>query len=127
MKRLILSVLLAVFSVAAMAQSTSNDTFTAASLYSACTHNVSVAKTKEDIEFIEQICAGYLRGLTDAMYVMQVLAEKGQRTCLPEDRAIGVSEARDVFENYVRSHPQSIANSAGLVAAMSLVVAHRCP
>ena len=55
MKRLILSVLLAIFSVAAMAQSTSNDTFTAASLYSACTHNVSDAKTKEDIEFIEQI------------------------------------------------------------------------
>ena len=75
----------------------------------------------------QQICAGYLRGLTDAMYVMQVLAEKGQKTFLPEDRAIGFSEAREVFENYVRSHPQSIANSAGLVAAMSLVVAHRCP
>jgi Rap1a immunity proteins len=127
MKRLVLSALLGSLSVAATAQSTTNDTFTAGSLYSACTHNVSDAKTKEDIEFVEQICTGYLRGLTDALFVMQSLANVGQRTCMPKDQAISISEAREVFQTYLRARPQDIVHSAGLVAAMSLVAAYKCP
>lgn len=127
MKHLVLSALLGSLPVAAMARTTSNDTFTGRSLYSACTHNVSDANTKEDIEFIEQICTGYLRGLTDALFVMQSLTNVGQKTCLPRDQAISVAEAREVFQTYLRGHPQAISNSAGLVAAMSLVAAYKCP
>ena len=70
----------------------------------ACTHNVSDAKTKEDIELLEQICTGYLRGLTDALFVMQSLADVGQKTCMPKDQAIGVAEAREVFETFLRGY-----------------------
>jgi Ssp1 endopeptidase immunity protein Rap1a len=126
LKRVILPVLLDSASLGAAAQSVSNDTFTAGSLYSACTHNVSNVKTKEDIESLELICNVYLRGLRDALFVMQSLANRGQRTCLPWEEAIDLTEARRVFQAYLQAHPQSIADSAGLVAAMSLVAAYKC-
>ncbi|MGH6879036.1 MAG: Rap1a/Tai family immunity protein [Rhizomicrobium sp.] len=104
----------------------SNDSFVASSLYAACTHSVSDAKTKADQEYLEQTCTTYLRGLTDALFVMQSLQARGTATCLPTDQAISVQEARSVFETYLRDHPQVASNSAGLVAAMSLVAAHHC-
>jgi hypothetical protein len=57
---------------------------------------------------------------------MQSLLHKGTRTCLPVDEAISVQNARITFESWLREHPNTAANSAGLVAAMSLVYAHKC-
>jgi hypothetical protein len=104
----------------------SSDTFTASALYAACTHSVKDANTPKDKEYLEQLCTTYLRGLTDGLFVMQSLAGKGTRTCLPLNEAIGVQEARMVFESWLRSHPNAVSNSAGLVAAMSLVYSHNC-
>jgi len=80
----------------------------------------------QDNEFVEQSCVAYLRGLTDGMFVMQSLINQGTRTCLPTNWSIGVPEARAVFETWVRTHPNAIDDSAGLVAAMALVQAHKC-
>ena len=110
----------------AIAQPVSQDTFVASALYSTCTHSVKDAKTKQDDEFLEQTCTTYLRGLTDALFIMQLLAERGTKTCLPTNEAIGIPEARGVFQTYLQDHPESAANSAGLVASMALVAAHKC-
>jgi hypothetical protein len=104
----------------------SKDTFTAASLYAVCTHTVSDANTPKDHEELETICTTYMRGLTDGLFVMQSLEDKGTRTCLPVDAAISVQDARVTFEGWLREHPNTATNSAGLVAAMSLVYAHKC-
>ena len=124
MMRVILTTIL--FLTMRPAHPQSNDTFTAASLYAACTHSVKNANTPKDHEFLEQICTTYLRGLTDALFVMQSLASRGTRTCVPTNEAIGIQEARMTFEAYLQSHPSAASNSAGLVAAMSLVYAHAC-
>jgi hypothetical protein len=104
----------------------SNDTFTASSLYAACTHTVRDANTPKDHEFLEQVCTTYFRGLTDGLFVMQSLASNGTRTCMPSNNAISIQEARVIFEGWLQSHPNVASNSAGLVAAMSLVYAHKC-
>jgi hypothetical protein len=109
-----------------VAQPISNDSFVAASLYSGCTHSVKDARTKADQDFLEQTCTTYLRGLTDALFVMQSLQSRGTKTCLPTDAAITIVEARSVFQAYLANHPKDVGNSAGLIAAMSLVAAHKC-
>ena len=58
--------------------------------------------------------------------MVQTLINQGTRTCLPTNWSIGVPEARAVFETWVRTHPNAIDDSAGLVAAMALVQAHKC-
>jgi uncharacterized protein YbjT (DUF2867 family) len=105
---------------------TSKDSFVAASLLASCTHSVSDARNQKDKGDLELVCATYFRGLTDAMFVMQALADHGTRTCLPQDEAVGIPEARAVFQTYVRDHPESASNSAGLVATMALVGVHKC-
>ncbi len=40
--------------------------------------------------------------------------------------AIGVQEARVIFQNWLKSHPSDATDSAGLVATMSVVDAHKC-
>ncbi len=127
LKRSILCVCLCAATASAAAQSVSNDAFTAGSLYAVCTHKVSDAKTKEDIETLEQICNTYQHGLTDGLFLMQSLENDGQTTCMPKDQAIANDEARQIFETYLRSRPQAISNAAGLVATMALVAAYKCP
>jgi hypothetical protein len=104
----------------------SKDSLTAASLYAICTHSVSDANTAKDHQELETICTTYFRGLTDALFVMQSLQDQGTRTCLPTNEAISIQNARVTFEGWLREHPNAAANSAGLVAAMSLVYAHKC-
>ena len=105
----------------------SNDTFTAGSLYAVCSHSVATANTPKDHEYLETVCTTYFRGLTDALFVMQSLADQGTPTCMPRNEAIGIQKARVLFETWLRNHPSAANNSAGLVAAMSLVYANKCP
>ena len=122
-----IAVLCGVAALSANAQEKlTHDTFTAASLYAACTHSVSDANTAKDHEYLETVCTVYFRGLTDALFVMQSLADRGTRTCMPRSEAIGIQEARVDFENWLVGHPNTAGNSAGLVAAMSLVYTHKC-
>jgi hypothetical protein len=105
---------------------TSGDSFTAAALYTACTHSAPDANTEADHEYLEQLCTTYFRGLTDALFVMQSLADKGTRTCMPVSEPIGIQQARVVFEGFLQSHPNAAKNSAGIVSAMAQVYAHKC-
>ena len=82
-----------------------NNRFTAASLYAACMHSVSDAKTPQDHEYLEQFCTAYFRGLTDALFVMRSLADQRIPTCMSVKEAIGVQEARVIFQNWLKSHP----------------------
>jgi hypothetical protein len=105
---------------------TSRDSFTAAALYTACTHSAPDANTPADHEYLEQLCTTYFRGLTDALFVMQSLADKGTHTCMPANEPISIQQARVVFERFLQSHPNAVENSAGIVSAMAQVYAHKC-
>jgi hypothetical protein len=100
------------------------DSLTAATLYTACAHPVK--ETPEVHEFAEQTCATYMRGLTDGLWMMRVLAEDHQPTCLPANTPIAVGEARRMFEAWLRTHPETATNSAGLVATMAIVKSYNC-
>lgn len=122
MKRAIILLALLIAATANSAGSAqTNDRLTAGSLYTLCL-NVG-GKQGDDADVL---CSTYLRGITDAAFIMQSLARRGTRTCLPEESAIELAEARRAFVQWVDAHPETLKNSAGLVATMSLVYSHRC-
>jgi len=96
------------------------DKFYAGTLYKVC----SVAAQQSDEA--DMACATHMRGITDAAWVMQLLANEHKRTCLPKDSPISVSEARRIFKEWIDVHPESGGHSAGLVATTALLHAHRC-
>lgn len=100
------------------------DGFTAAGLRIVCSH--AGTETAQERDQSDTVCSAYLLGLTDAMFVMQSLADHGTRTCMPKEIAIGVPEAKRLFENYLGAHPETANNSAGLVAGMAVVNAFKC-
>jgi hypothetical protein len=104
----------------------SNDTFKAEALYAACNGILPPGSTQADREEAETICAVYFRGLTDGLYVMQSLASKGWRICMPPDQPISVPEARAFFEKWLRQHPEAWQNATALVASMPLVTSYEC-
>ena len=60
------------------------------------------------------------------MFVMQMRENSGAKNCLGQE-APTVNEARGIFEAYLGKHPDAFENSAGLIAAMSLLFAHPRP
>ena len=100
------------------------DAMKAATLYSACTHPPT--ETPEVHEFAEQTCSAYLRGLTDGLFMMQVFAEKRHPTCLPSNTPVSVLDARRIFGDWLKMHPEAANDSAGLVAAHAIVEAYPC-
>jgi hypothetical protein len=99
--------------------------FSAEQLHRVCSG--TGASTQQERDAAETACGAYLLGLTDALFVMQSLADRGTRTCMPKEVAVGVPEARSLFENYFKSHPDVGQNSAGLVVGMAVVNAFKCP
>jgi hypothetical protein len=97
------------------------DTLTASELFSICT-----TEAKQAHEFAEQTCVAYFRGMTDGMAVMQGLRDGGSPTCLPSGAPIDIPRARQIFTDWVRSHPEKGGSSAGLAAAFSIVWAYSC-
>jgi hypothetical protein len=86
-----------------------------------------VTGTQADHETADLMCTSYFRGLTDALYMSQVFASKGARTCMPDSSPISVSDARDAFEKWLRAHPNALQNSAGLVASWAVLDQYKCP
>ena len=97
--------------------------FTAQALYSLCSPDVK--ETQQDRDLAETMCGTYVLGLTDGMFMMQALNSASMTPCLP-DTAIDVSNARRIFNAYLKNHPQAISNSAGLVMGTALAEAYRC-
>jgi Ssp1 endopeptidase immunity protein Rap1a len=108
-------------SIPCAAKDKPTDKFDAMALYKVC----SVAAQQSDEA--DMACATYMRGITDAAWVMQLLANEHKRTCLPKDSPISVSEARRIFKEWIDAHPDAGGHSAGLVATTALLHAHRCP
>ena len=98
----------------------------AGSLYAACTHSLKDAQTPQSQAFLEHTCTTYFLGLTDALLVMQALANVGTRTCLPANGTLDTAKARTIFQNFVHDHPETATRPAGLVAPMALVNAFTC-
>ena len=93
-------------------------------LYSACTH--PPGETREAHEFAEQTCVAYMRGFTDGLFMMQVFAEKhGLRACLATGQS-ATQKPEASFKSWLKTHPKSTNNSAGLVASYAIMDAYRC-
>jgi len=98
--------------------------FTARALYSLC--SADMTESKSDRDAAETNCGAYVLGLTDGMFMMQLLARHSMTPCMPKEVAIDVGKARQIFIEYMKSHPQAANNSAGLVMGMALADAYQC-
>ena len=98
--------------------------FTAQTLYSLCSPDTTEAKS--DREAAETKCGTYILGLTDGMFMMQLLASHSMTPCMPKEAAIDIAKARQIFDDYFKAHPQAARNSAGLVMGMALADAYKC-
>lgn len=107
-------------SIPCAAQGKPSDKFEAETLYAVCS---GVQRSHE----ADMACGIYMRGITDAAWVMQLLANEHKLTCLPKDSPVNVSEALRVFKQWIDAHPEARDRPAGLVATTALVYAHRCP
>jgi hypothetical protein len=103
----------------------STDSFKASSLYMACTHSASGTPDADD-KIIDITCEAFLRGLADGLFFMQAAARKGMHTCMPEESPVSQAEARRLFVSWVNAHPDQMVNGAGVVAAVSILTAHKC-
>ena len=112
--------------VALSARAQTQDSFSAAMLFSACAGPTPDVVTKDARANFENICNAFLRGITDAVFVMQSLQANGTKTCFALDQPISVDVARATFLAYLREHPKALQNAAGLVAAMSLIWSNPC-
>jgi len=45
---------------------------------------------------------------------------------MPNEEAVGVPEARQIFQNYPDDHPNHATTSAGLVASFAILGAYKC-
>ena len=97
---------------------------TAGQLGQMCAMSATAAQHERDIA--DSICAAFLLGLTGGMYVMQQLADRAQSPCMPKEGSLRIPEAKGLFENYLRSHPNFAGNSAGLIAALAIANAFSC-
>jgi hypothetical protein len=114
-------VLAFLLSIPSAAKDKPPDKFDAGTLNKVC----SVAAQQSDEA--DMACATYMRGITDAAWVMQLLANEHKRTCLPKGSPISVSEARRIFKEWIDAHPEAGGHPAGLIATTALLHAHRCP
>jgi hypothetical protein len=121
----ILGILAARSAMAQVGGRPTTDTLNAMTLYSACTH--PPGETPGDREVREEICTTYIRGLTDGLFMMQVFSDEHRATCLPGNTPISVTEARRIFEQWLREHPESGTNSAAVVVSVAMINAHKCP
>ena len=78
------------------------------------------------LDAAEGTCTSYFLGLTEGMYLMQEMTDSHRSPCMPTEVAIRVSDARRLFENYLRSHPQFATKSAGVVAGTAIATAFQC-
>lgn len=102
----------------AFAQQT-HDTLSAGLLEAGC--SASAATVPKDVS-----CEAYFRGLTDGLWIMQLERDKQERTCLPKQTPISIADARNIFAAWLKEHPETASNSAGIVAAMAIVRAYPC-
>jgi hypothetical protein len=123
MRRFYIGVLFILLSAGPLAAQTSNDTFKAKHLDLACSFQGTDRAAKD---YAEQTCQSYLRGLTDGLFLMKAFEGANRAGCLPSDSPISNDEARRDFEAYLRQHPESAENSAGLVVAFAIMAAHPC-
>lgn len=100
------------------------DRFTARALISLC--EPIPGQPKDDLQKAEDACVGYVHGLTDGMFMMQELVAHSMAPCMPKEQALDISEARRLFSAYLKTHPQTLENSAGLVMGMAIAQAYRC-
>ena len=108
------------------ARAQTQDTFPALMLNTACDNKNSTFLTAEAKQNFENICIAYLRGLTDALFTMQLYQNDGKKTCFDKHQPVSYNEARELFKSYLRDHPNAMANSAGLVASMVLIQKYSC-
>lgn len=101
-----------------------NDTLTARALISLCEPIPN--QSKGDLQKAEDECIAYVHGLTDGLFMMQELANHSMTPCMPKEQAIDVGTARRLFSTYLKAHPQTLDNSAGLVMGIAVTQAYPC-
>ena len=111
--------LFATTSSAQQPNKTTNDTLTAGLLYQAC-------MTSDATGSDDGICNSYFRGLTDALFVMQQMARSQRPTCMPNETAVSIPEARRQFNRWMTIHSDAAAHSAGLIASFAVISSFPC-
>jgi Rap1a immunity proteins len=66
----------------------------------------------------------YIRGFVDGIAIGTAAAEVGA-LCAP-DKGISPTQARLIFEKYVRDHPDRLSGEAGLVMGEALISTFPC-
>lgn len=112
------------FTIALATQAAAQSPFTARSLYLLCSSDTTATKSDRDVA--ETNCGAYILGLTDGMFMMQLLGSQSMTPCMPKEAAIDVAKARQIFNEYLKAHPQAANSSAGLVMGMALANAYKC-
>lgn len=121
MKTITIVLALVLFSAPSGAQNSTHDDFKAGTLYATCFVAASKPGDEADVA-----CTTYMRGITDGIWMMQMMANDHTPTCTPENTPISVADARRAFKQWVDAHPEQQTHSAGLVAAWALVAAYKC-
>lgn len=82
--------------------------------------------TKQDAKIGAQICGAFTQGLTTGIYYMQAAAQRGMRTCMPNDAGLKPLEAEALFIDYLKAHPEQLAGTAGVVMTTAILNKYRC-
>jgi hypothetical protein len=115
----IITVLASLTTAAQANNAVTNDDLTAGKLYTSCVQLDAVGSD-------DGLCNMYFRGLTDALFVMAQMNLSHRPTCMPENTAIDVAEARRIFNRYMATHSGAAQHSAGLMAAFAIFEAYPC-
>jgi len=90
----------------------------AETLYKVCLHKSGSAE--------DGLCMSYIQGFVDGLALGGVIAADFQSLiCLPKD-GISQTQARLIFQKFVRDHPEKLNTAAALLVGEAIGVAFPC-
>ena len=82
--------------------------------------------TKKNDSAAEVFCLGYLRGLSDGLYLGEELGARGKRMCTPDDKSINLTQVRLIVEKAFKEHPELLHEPAGTLVMVALYDVFKC-
>jgi hypothetical protein len=72
------------------------------------------------------ICASYIHGVIDGMFIADIRSAMGHRWCPPEATVPGIEQSVIIVRKYLNDHPEKLNDAAGMLAAVALYSAFPC-
>jgi hypothetical protein len=98
----------------------------ASALYAVCLAADLPGTPKKDQDEAAQLCNLYLLGVADAVFFMQAFYHGGNDTCIPGEWSFTGPEARKIFLEHLKNHPENLKFSAGIAAPGAFAVTYAC-